>query len=278
MDRKTLKHLLFGEFSAKRMVKSFIFIYVFLCIWAYFFTDGMIFKPQLSTYQDTKNILKVKVTDRVQISAIYLPNSKAKYTILYSHGNAEDLGDLIPLLQELRSMGFAVFAYDYEGYGTSQGTPSEANAYRDIDAAYNYLTKDLAVPTERIIAYGRSVGTGSAVDLAARQPLAGLILESPFITAFRVLTRIPIFPIDKFRNIDKIKNVRCPILVMHSKTDEIIPFQHGQEVFAAANEPKHFLWVDGASHNNLMEVANVEYAKTLGEFSALIQQSQKAVQ
>jgi hypothetical protein len=181
------------------------------------------------------------------------------------------LGDIQPVLQQLHDIGFSVFAYDYRGYGTSQGKPSERNAYRDIDRVYNYLIQQLGVPAQWIIAYGRSVGGGSAVDLAARQPLAGLIMESCFTTAFRVVVSIPILPFDKFRNLKKIKQVKCPVLVMHGKVDEVIPFSHGQQLFAAAPNPKLSFWTDGASHNDLMWVAGAQYAATLRNFAQLLQ-------
>ncbi|MBD2086079.1 alpha/beta hydrolase [Coleofasciculus sp. FACHB-542] len=275
MDKKKLKRLVFGEFSLKRLMRSAIFIYAFLCFYAYFFSDRMIFVPQPSSYRDSSEILKLTTTDGVQISAAYLPNPNATYTILYSHGNAEDLFDVLSVRQGLRDMGFEVFAYDYRGYGTSQGTPTERNSYRDIDAAYTYLTQQLGVPPNRIIAYGRSVGSGPAVDLASRQPLAGLIVESAFITAFRVLTRIPIVPFDRFRNLDKIKKVRCPVLVMHGRRDEVIPFWHGEQLFAAANEPKRFLWVDEAGHNDFGWVAAQKSEKAVREFAQLVEQSQR---
>ncbi|MBD1899174.1 MULTISPECIES: alpha/beta hydrolase [Cyanophyceae] len=275
MDKKKLKRLLFGEFSVKRLMRSAIFIYAFLCFYAYFFSDRMIFVPQPSSYRDSNEILKLTTADGVQISAAYLPNPNATYTILYSHGNAEDLFDVLSVRQGLRDMGFAVFAYDYRGYGTSQGTPTERNSYRDIDAAYTYLTQQLGVPPNRIIAYGRSVGSGPAVDLASRQPLAGLIVESAFVTAFRVLTRIPIVPFDRFRNLDKIKKVRCPVLVMHGRRDEVIPFWHGEQLFAAANEPKRFLWVDEAGHNDFGWVAAQQSEKAVREFAQLVEQFQR---
>lgn len=271
MDKQRLKRLIVGEFSFKRLVRSLIFIYAFLCFYAYFFSDRMIFQPQPSSYQDTQQFIKLTTSDSVQISALYLPNPQARYTILYSHGNAEDLGDLLWVFSELREMGFAVFGYDYHGYGTSQGSPTESNTYRDIDAAYNYLTQQQGIAPQRIIAYGRSVGSGPAVDLATRQKVGGLILESPFLTAFRLMTRIPIVPFDKFRNIDKIQRVHSPILVMHGKLDEVVPFSNGQKLFQAANEPKRFLWVDAARHNDLMEVAPKQYAVALREFSELVQ-------
>ncbi len=270
MDKQKLKRLLIGEFSLKRFVRSVIFIYACLCLWAYFFSDRTIFQPQPSSYQDSSEILKITTADGVQISAAYLPNKSATYTILYSHGNAEDLLDLLPVRREVHDQGFAVFAYDYHGYGTSQGKPSESNAYLDIDAAYNYLTQKLDVPSQQIIVYGRSVGGGPSVDLASRKPIAGLILESAFTTAFRVRTLIPILPFDKFNNINKIRNVHCPVLVIHGKADNVVPFAHGQQLFATANEPKRCLWVDGAGHDNVVDVAGAQYVKILREFIQLL--------
>lgn len=270
MDKQKLYRLLFGEFSLKRLAFSAIFIYAFLCFYAYFFSDRMIFLPQPSSYQDSREIIKLTTADGVKISAVHLPNPSATYTMLYSHGNAEDLGDSLPGLRELRDMGFAVFSYDYRGYGTSQGTPTESNVYRDIDAAYNYLTQQLGVPPNRIIVYGRSVGSGPAVDLASRKAVAGLILETPFLSTFRVVTQIPIVPFDKFNNISKIKKVLSPVLIMHGRRDEVVPFWHGEQLFAAANEPKRSFWVDTARHDDLASVAGESYAKTLREFAESI--------
>lgn len=266
MDKKTIRRLLIGDFSGQRLINSLLFIYAFLCFYAFFLTDRQIFQPQTKTYQDSPDILKLTSRPGVQISAVYLPNPKAVYTILYSHGNAEDLGDIKPLLATLGDLGFSVFAYDYQGYGTSQGNPSESGAYRDIEAAYNYLTQKLGVPPQRMIIYGRSVGGGPAVDLASRKPVAGLIVESTFISAFRTVTVVPIVPFDKFANLDKIKGVRCPVLVMHGKADGVVPFWQGERLFEAANEPKFSLWVDGAGHDDFVEVAAARYGESLRGF------------
>src|SRR5215813_12301269 len=123
----------------------------------------MIFLPPPATYRDAAETLHLTTTDGTRLSAVHLANPHADFTILYSHGNAEDLGLIAPLLARLREWGFAVFAYDYRGYGTSRGTPSERGAYEDVDAAYAFLTRTLGVPPGRIIAYGRSVGSGPAV-------------------------------------------------------------------------------------------------------------------
>jgi hypothetical protein len=140
-NKKNIKRLLFGEFSVKRLMKSLIFIYAFLCFYGFFFSERLIFQPPPSSQSESSEVIKISSANGVKISTVHFPNAPAKYTILYSHGNAENLDGILWLLKEIRDSGFAVFAYDYQGYGTSQGKPSEYNIYRDIDAAYNYLTQ-----------------------------------------------------------------------------------------------------------------------------------------
>ena len=116
-----------------------------------------------------------------------------------------------PELEDMKAMGFSVFAYDYHGYGASGGKANEQNAYEDHDAAYLYLTQVLQVPADRIIAHGRSLGGAVAIDLASRKPLGGLVVESSFLCAFRVVTGYPIFPFDNFETLTRSDRfvVRC---------------------------------------------------------------------
>lgn len=234
------------------------------------FSDSLIFLPHPSSYQDNAGILKLTTRKGKKISVIYLPNPAARFTLLVSHGNAEDLGDDRPWLEDLGQMGFSVLAYDYEGYGTSEGKPSEQAAYDDEDAAYEYLASVLHTPSDRVIIFGRSVGSGPAVHLAARKSVAGLILQSPFVSAFRVLTRIPLLPYDKFPNSRDIRKVHCPVLIIHGDSDTVIPPWHGRKLFALANEPKRFVSVAGADHNDLDAVAGKAYATILQEFARTI--------
>lgn len=257
VEGTSLKRLLFS------IIVGLVLSYVGLLLYGTMFAERMIFLPPTTEYRDTGSTLKLKSRDGVEISVIYLANPQATYTILFSHGNAEDLGTLPPELEDMRALGFSIFAYDYHGYGTSGGKATEQNAYEDIDAAYNYLTQVLKVPPDRIIAHGRSLGGAVAIDLASRKPLGGLIVESSFVSAFRVVTGYRIFPFDKFRNADKIKQVRCPVLIIHGRQDEVIPFWHGEKLFGIANEPKTNLWVDGAGHNNLKVVGGTDYVLAL---------------
>ncbi|TVQ57416.1 MAG: alpha/beta hydrolase [Spirulina sp. DLM2.Bin59] len=267
MDREQWRRLLIGELSWARLGRSLLFIYAFFALYVFFMADRMIFVPQPASYGPGTDLIPIATPQSQLIQAIHRPNPDATHTILYSHGNAEDLGDIAPILDILYNAGFSVFAYDYRGYGRSEGRPSEANAYEDIEAAYQYLVTVAQIPPSEIILLGRSVGGGPSVDLATRHPVGGLILESTFTQAFRTVVPFPLLPFDKFRNIAKIGEVNAPILIIHGTADEAIPFSHGQQLYAAAPEPKRSLWVEGAGHNDLVWVAGETYGETLQAFS-----------
>jgi len=129
----------------------------------------------------------------------------------------------------------------------------------------------LHIQPNKIIAFGRSVGGGPATDLAARRQVAGLVLESSFTSAFRVLTRIRILPFDRFNNLRKIKKVHCPVLIIQGTLDSVISPSHGKTLFAAANSPKQALWVEGANHNDVALVAGRQYSESLSKFADLVQ-------
>jgi len=244
-----------------------ICVYLGLLVIALFLADRAIFRPQDSSYKDDSSILKLSTPGGESISAKYYPNREAKYTILFSHGNAEDIGHLEPFIEYLRDSGFSVMTYDYRGYGTSQGTPAEQKAYEDIDTAYRYLTEELKVSPDRVILHGRSLGGGVAVDLASRESVAGLIMESTFTSAFRVVTKWPMLPFDKFDSIEKIRRVKCPVLVIHGKRDRTISFHHGEELLAGAPGVKDSFWVDDAGHNDLFSRVPISYLRRIKEFS-----------
>jgi fermentation-respiration switch protein FrsA (DUF1100 family) len=268
--RGPLRRLLISELGLFRVLIPLALIYAGVAAWAWLYSDRMIFLPPAPSYRNSSEILKVPTDGGERIAAIYLANPAATYTLLFSHGNGEDLGSVAQELPALSELGFSVFAYDYRGYGVSEGKPLEPHVYADIDGAYDYLTARLHVPPQRIIAYGRSLGAGAAVDLAARRPVGGLILESPFLTAFRVMTRVPLFPFDKFRNVDKIGRVRCPVLIMHGEADDIVPFWHGRQLFDMAPGLKTFVAIPGARHNDFMWVAGPRYGRALRDFEALL--------
>jgi fermentation-respiration switch protein FrsA (DUF1100 family) len=248
-------------------------LYAALFLYALFLSDSAIFLPHPSSYKDTAEIVKLTTANGNKISAIYLKDPSARFTLLVSHGNAEDLGDDRYWLEDLRKAGFNLLAYDYQGYGTSEGKPSEKNAYQDEEAAYDYLISNLKTPPDHIIIFGWSVGTGPAVYLAARKPAAGLILQSPFLSAFRVVIPIPILPFDKFSNYKDIRRVHSPVLIMHGTADEVIPFWHGAKLYDLANSPKQSFWIEHAGHNNFEQVAGQRYSKAIQGFAASLEYS-----
>ncbi len=275
MDKKVLRKLLVGEFSLRRLIRSIIFVYSCVLIFAVVWSDHKIFLPQPASYKDSPQIIKLKSGGMKPISALYLLNPEAEYTVLYNHENAADLGDIRDFLDYYYSQGFSVFSYDYNGYGTSEGKPTTKNAYRNADAALKYLVEHERVPLEHIIVHGRSVGGGPAVYLAYKYNVAGLIVESSFVTAFRVITQVPIFPFDKFRNIDLIDKVNCPVLVIHGKNDNTIPFWHGRKLFQKAKEPKINCWLDDANHNYISAEADIKYWNSISSFTKLISLEQE---
>jgi abhydrolase domain-containing protein 17 len=240
-------------------------------------SDRLIFQPQPSSYNDESLSVSVSreggrlmhiMSGDQRITAVYLPNPEAKFTLLFSHGNAEDLGDALSFLQMYRQAGFAVLAYDYRGYGTSTGRPSEKGVYEDSAAAYRFLTETVHISPDRVISMGRSVGCAPAIHIAANNKVAGLIAEAPFLSAFRVLTRVPLLPWDKFNNLRDIRRVRAPVLIIHGRNDQVVPFWHGERVFVQANEPKQFVAVDGAGHNDVLLVAGKKYIEAIQQFAS----------
>jgi fermentation-respiration switch protein FrsA (DUF1100 family) len=248
-------------------------LYFTVAVAAYFIADRLIFLPPTSSYNvEQLPIVFVPIGDDAGIATLYLHNSSAALTILYSHGNAEDLGHLAPLLQQFHRTGFSVLSYDYRGYGLSTGGPASAKgAYRDLQAVYRYAVEELGIQPDRLILLGRSVGSGPATELAARVPVGGLILESGFVSAFRVMTRIQLLPFDRFPNLRHIREVECPVLVIHGTEDEVIAPWHGQRLFDAAPDPKQLLWVEGARHNDLVNVAGAQYWHALLSFATVVQ-------
>ena len=243
--------------------------YLLLALLTLLASDFVIFPMPPNRYA-LPGLLKLPTRDGNEIAALYFSHPQARVTLLYSHGNGEDLESLYPLFEELHRRGFSVLAYDYPGYGRSSGKSSEKSVYAAIDASYEMLTEEQGVVPEEIVLYGRSVGSGPSVDLAVRKPIGGLILEGGFVSAFRVITRRRLLPWDKFENERKLKRVSCPVLVIQGANDEVVGFWHGPRLHAAAPEPKELWRVKDAGHNDLVFVAGDEYWRRLTAFAETV--------
>jgi fermentation-respiration switch protein FrsA (DUF1100 family) len=179
-------------------------------------------------------------SDGVTLSAWFLPAKDSRGALLLCHGNAGNMGDRIDMAARLLRCGVSVLLFDYRGYGRSGGAPSEEGTYRDAEAAYDWLAHEHAAPQARLFAFGESLGGAVAIELARRRPLAGLITQSTFTSApdlgaafypwlpVRLLARI------RYASIEKVAQVRCPWLLLHSRSDELVPFAHAQRLVDAA--------------------------------------------
>ncbi|KAI3912773.1 hypothetical protein MKW98_005693 [Papaver atlanticum] len=214
---------------------------------------------------DNVDVLKLKTRSGNNIVAVYVKYPEATSTILYSHGNAVDLGQMFRHFVDLSlHLRINLLGYDYSGFGQSTGQPSESNTYEDIEAAYKCIKEQYGAKDEEIILYGQSVGSGPTVDLASQLPnIRAVVLHSPLLSGLRVL--YPALKLtcwfDIYKNIDKIVMVNCPVLVIHGTADRVVDCAHGRQLCKEKYEP---LWVYGGGHNNLEQYD--EYFKHLKKF------------
>lgn len=227
--------------------------------------------PATSYHRPGPDMTTFPGPDGATLVGLFLPRADARYTVLYSHGNFEDLGWARPRMELLRTLGFQVFGYDYRGYGLSRGSAGVDNATADARAAFEHVRDRLGVPAERIVLYGRSVGGGPSLRLAVEERVAGVILESTFTTAFRVVTRVPVLPFDRFPNIALIRRIEAPVLLLHGRRDRVVPFHHSEALLAAAREPKSHAWFDRAGHNDIAETDPQGYADAIRDFLARLE-------
>lgn len=257
----SLKKYIIGEWSWKRPLYSLLSIYVLLLLAVIFYANQMIFFPPAEKYSDDLpgfQFLTNSKNDQVAIS--YMKARANMPTLLWSHGNADDIGTAQGYLELLHDEGYGILVYDYPGYGLSDGKPTEAGCYLNIQAAWNHLTETLQIPKEKIYLVGQSVGSGPAVWLADRDTPAGLVLISPFKSVNRVPFKFNPFPYDRFPNINRIGNVSCPLLVIHGDKDKAIDQSHGKAVYEKHKGEKTFHDAIGSDHNDILTSVKVNAA------------------
>ena len=236
------------------------------------FVDRLIFFPPSSSYDEhAPGLLRLQSEARDEIAAFHHETPGAGITVLFAHGNAEDLGHGTGHAERYAQLGVSVLSFEYPGYGLSSGKPTEPGTYAAADAAYRYLREQVGLESGAIIAHGRSLGGGVMVDLASRLPVGGLIIESSFVSVYRVVTRAPLLPVDQFKSLAKLSDVAAPALVIHGQRDEVIAPWHGRRLFQALPESRRSsLWVERAGHNDLAQVAGQTYWDALAAFTASV--------
>ena len=248
---------------------SILAIWLLLVILIYVFQSHLIFFPEKAVLltPDDVNLpyrdVYLKSAAGTRIHGWYVPHEQPRATLLFLHGNAGNISQRLDSVKFFYSMGLSVFIIDYQGYGRSSGSPSEAGTYQDARAAWSFLTGEQKLPPRQVIVFGRSLGGAVAVWLAAEYHPGALIIESTF-TSIADLGKhyYPYLPVQwltriRYPTLDRISGVRCPLLVIHSRDDEIIPFEQGQRLYSAAVEPKEFLQISGGHNDGFLLSAGI---------------------
>jgi uncharacterized protein len=212
----------------------------------------------------------LRASDGPQLHAWLIPNASTSPVVVLCHGNAGNISNRLLKANLLRKAGASVLLFDYRGFGRSTGKPTEEGTYADAESAYGWLRAH-GVPESSVFLYGESLGSGVAVELATRHAAAGLIVEAGFTSALdmgkRLFPRLPVSWLVRYRydNLSKMPRVLCPVLILHSPNDEIIPFEMGERLYAAARAPKSFAPLRG-DHNGAFITSAQEYVDAMRVF------------
>jgi pimeloyl-ACP methyl ester carboxylesterase len=225
-----------------------------------------------------KNFVLIQPTealgDPVPVAGLYFRRNSSQTTLLYSHGNAEDLIDMRGTLQQISAeLDVDILAYDYPGYGSSAGPSSEAACHHALRKCFDYLLRE-GCDRSSILLMGRSLGSGPTIELASTESgLCGVILQSPFLSILRTQLSSSIArtmaEVDMFNNVEKIQHVKCPVFIMHGMTDVVVPVSHGQELHGLAIHSLQPWWVESRGHNDLSD--DEEFVMKLSDFLDVVQ-------
>ena len=255
-------------------------LYGAICAYVFFMQARLIYYPHLPSRELTTSpadigleyeSITITTSDDVGLHGWFVPADKARGVLLFFHGNAGNISHRLELLEIFHNLGLSSLIIDYRGYGQSQGKVTEQGTYLDAEAAWQYLTKGRSIPAENIVIFGMSLGGPIAANLAARQQPGGLIIGSSFTSVPDMGAHLyPILPVrllSRFRYDTRasLASVSCPVLVIHSPDDEIIPYKNGTRLFEAAKEPKSFLEIHG-NHNEGFLASGKLYIEGLDNF------------
>ncbi len=252
----------------------FVAIYFFILISTYLFQRNLLYHPTENNYfgdQLTVSIdkVKIKTQDNIELMSWYHSKNLTDYkTILFLHGNAGSLENRIHKINHFKDMNVNFLLISWRGFSGNKGKPTEEGLYQDARSAVVWL-KSKGISENNIIIYGESLGTGVATEIAQNKNFGGIILESPFTSMIDAgKDKYPYLPVrlllkDKYESDKKIKNIKSPILIMHGKVDNIVPFPMGRRMYELANEPKYFYFSEYDDH--MMEY-NEKLLKALKDF------------
>jgi hypothetical protein len=201
--------------------------------------------------------LKLHSSDGVELSAWYIPRENPKGSVLFLHGNGRNMSGELDAVRMFHDFSYNVLTLDYRGYGKSGGVPDEEGTYRDAQAVWDFLVRDKKESSARIVVYGRSLGAAIATNLVSKnnKPQA-LILEAAFTSLPDAGQDIyPIFPVKYFSKyhydtIDKLKLIHCPVLIVHSRDDQLVPFRHAKSLYEVVTGKKELIEIGGPHKGN----------------------------
>ena len=256
--------------------------YVLLGLMLFFMQERMVFLARLPGRQlevtpwdagfDYVDV-NFETADGLRLHGWYIYAHNPRGTVLFLHGNAGNISHRLDSIAIFHELGLDTFIIDYRGYGQSEGKPGEEGTYRDAEAAWQYLITQRGIDPERIIMFGRSIGGGVAAWLATRHKAAALIVESSFTSAVDMAAHLyPFMPVRLISRLqypvaDYVARAECPVLIIHSRDDEIIPFAMGKALYEAAPAPKAFIELAG-DHNNGFLLSRDHYREELAKFIA----------
>ncbi len=251
--------------------------YVVLVGLAFLFQERLLYFPlrNLATSPASINLayeeVRFEAADGIELSGWFIPAVEPKGVVLFFHGNAGNISHRLDSIATFHRLGLSVFIIDYRGYGQSEGRPTERGTYLDAEAAWRYLVQERQIRPTEIVLFGRSLGGAVAAWLAEQQRPAALILESTFTSVPDVAAQsYPFLPVRllsriHYDTLERLPKIDCPVLVIHSPDDRLIPYSHGRRLLAAAKEPKAFIALRGG-HNEGFIIAGPEYEAKLAEF------------
>lgn len=251
--------------------------YMAVAAFAYFQQSRYVFFPSRDVSVTPEHLgmsyetVRISTSDGLSLDAWYVPTEPHRGVLLFLHGNAGNISHRLESLRVFHDLGLSTLIIDYRGYGRSEGRPGEPGIYRDADAAWTYLVNERGVSPDSIVVFGRSLGGAVATWLAKRYAPRALIIESTFTSIPDLGAELyPLMPVRllariRFDALSRIARAECPVLVVHSREDEIVPFSHGERLYEAASPPKDFLELHG-SHNDAMFMSGNQYIESLGAF------------
>ncbi|NBB93445.1 MAG: alpha/beta fold hydrolase [Gammaproteobacteria bacterium] len=263
-----------------RVILVLVAAYGLLVLLVYFLQPRMLFLPglpgrELETTPARIGLLfrdvELQTADGETVHGWWLPHENSRATLLFLHGNAGNISHRLDSLQIFHELGVDVLIIDYRGYGRSSGKPSEAGLYRDADAAWDWLTGEQGIAAGDIILFGRSLGGAVAAELATRVDAAGLVVESAFTSvpdiAAELYWWLPVRWLSRldFDTAGSVRKTELPVLVIHSRDDEIIPFSHGRRLHQIAGERGTLLEIRGGHNTGFLESRDI-YGDGLDRF------------